>query len=88
MVFIQCLPAAFFTLAGAYQMIMWALGKHRYNINLTENLKFTFQNHNLDMSLIISTPPALLCYIPTSPRNYKKEFKDYPRRKAIIPFLI
>jgi len=45
----QCLPAAFFTLAGAYQMIMWALGKHR---------------------------------------NYKKEFKDYPRRKAIIPFLI
>ena len=27
---IQCLPAAFFTLAGAYQMTMWALGKHRY----------------------------------------------------------
>jgi len=45
----QCLPAGIFTLAGAYQMTMWALGKHR---------------------------------------NYKKEFKDYPRRKAIIPFLI
>jgi len=45
----QCLPAAFFTIAGAYQMTMWALGKHR---------------------------------------NYKKEFKDYPKRKAIIPFLI
>ncbi len=21
-------------------------------------------------------------------RNYKKEFKDYPRRKAIVPFII
>ena len=30
MVCIQCLPAAFFTIAGAYQMTMWALGKHRY----------------------------------------------------------
>jgi len=45
----QCLPAAFFTIAGAYQMCMWALGKHR---------------------------------------NYKKEFENYPRRKAIIPFLL
>jgi len=45
----QCLPVGFFALAGAYQMIMWALGKHR---------------------------------------NYRKEFKDYPRRKAIIPFVI
>ena len=45
----QCLPAALFTLAGAYQMAVWALGKHR---------------------------------------NYKKEFKEYPRRKAIIPFLL
>ncbi len=45
----QCLPAALFTLAGFYQMAVWALGKHR---------------------------------------NYKKEFKDYPRRKAIIPFLL
>jgi len=45
----QCLPAGIFTIAGAYQMIMWALGKHR---------------------------------------NYKKEFKDYPRRKAIFPFLL
>ena len=26
----QCLPAAFFTIAGAYQMCMWALGKHRF----------------------------------------------------------
>jgi len=25
----QCLPAGLFTLAGAYQMIVWALGKHR-----------------------------------------------------------
>ncbi|XP_023349559.1 probable very-long-chain enoyl-CoA reductase art-1, partial [Eurytemora carolleeae] len=25
----QCLPAGIFTVAGAYQMIMWALGKHR-----------------------------------------------------------
>ena len=25
----KCLPAAFFTAAGAYQMSMWALGKHR-----------------------------------------------------------
>ena len=45
----QCLPVAVFTLAGAYQMAIWALGKHR---------------------------------------NYKKEFKDYPRRKAIFPFLL
>ena len=45
----QCLPAAFFTLAGFYQMAVWALGKHK---------------------------------------NYKKEFKEYPRRKAIIPFLL
>lgn len=45
----QCLPAGVFTLAGAYQMTMWALGKHK---------------------------------------NYRKEFKDYPRRKAIIPFVI
>jgi len=45
----QCLPAGFFALAGAYQMTMWALGKHR---------------------------------------NYKKEFKNYPKRKAIIPFIL
>jgi very-long-chain enoyl-CoA reductase len=45
----QCLPAGLFAVAGAYQMTMWALGKHR---------------------------------------NYQKEFKDYPRRKAIIPFLL
>ena len=25
----QCLPAGIFTLAGAYQMTIWALGKHR-----------------------------------------------------------
>jgi len=45
----QCLPVGFFTLAGGYQMAMWALGKHR---------------------------------------NYRKEFKDYPSRKAIIPFVL
>jgi len=45
----QCLPAGIFTLAGAYQMTMWALGKHR---------------------------------------NYRNEFKDYPRRKAIFPFIL
>jgi len=45
----QCLPVGLFALAGAYQMTMWALGKHR---------------------------------------NYRKEFSAYPRRKAIIPFLI
>jgi len=46
----QCLPAFIFTAAGAYQMAVWALGKHR---------------------------------------NYKKEFKEYPKqRKAIIPFVI
>eukprot|EP00088_Acartia_fossae_P047431 TRINITY_DN5141_c0_g1_i1.p1 TRINITY_DN5141_c0_g1~~TRINITY_DN5141_c0_g1_i1.p1 ORF type:complete len:302 (-),score=51.11 TRINITY_DN5141_c0_g1_i1:7-912(-) len=45
----QCLPVGFFTLAGLYQMSVWAIGKHR---------------------------------------NYKKEFKDYPKRKAIIPFLL
>jgi len=45
----QCLPVGFFTVAGAYQMIVWALGKHK---------------------------------------NYKKEFKDYPRRKAIFPFIL
>ena len=45
----QCLPAGIFTLAGAYQMAVWALGKHR---------------------------------------NYKNEFKDYPKgRKAIFPFI-
>jgi len=48
-VMVQCLPVGIFTLAGAYQMTMWALGKHK---------------------------------------NYRKEFKDYPRRKAIIPFVI
>ena len=25
----QCAPAGIFTLAGAYQMIVWALGKHK-----------------------------------------------------------
>lgn len=45
----QCLPAAIFTIAGAYQMIIWAFGKHA---------------------------------------NYKKEFKDYPRRKAVFPFIL
>ncbi|TRY74905.1 hypothetical protein TCAL_00517 [Tigriopus californicus] len=45
----QCLPAGLFCLAGAYQMTMWALGKHR---------------------------------------NYKKEFPNYPKRKAIIPFVL
>ena len=43
-------PAGLFTLAGFYQMAVWAMGKHR---------------------------------------NYKREFKDYPRgRKPIIPFLL
>ncbi|XP_067646545.1 very-long-chain enoyl-CoA reductase [Eurosta solidaginis] len=46
----QCLPALLFAIAGAYQMTIWALGKHR---------------------------------------NYKKEFKDYPKcRRAIFPFLV
>ncbi|XP_071118142.1 very-long-chain enoyl-CoA reductase-like [Haliotis cracherodii] len=46
----QCLPAGLFTLAGFYQMTMWAFGKHR---------------------------------------NYRKDFKDYPRgRKPILPFLL
>jgi len=46
----NCLPAGLFTIAGFYQMAVWALGKHR---------------------------------------NYKREFKDYPRsRKAIVPFVI
>jgi len=46
----KCAPAGIFTLAGAYQMIVWALGKHR---------------------------------------NYRAEFKDYPkRRKAVIPFIL
>jgi len=49
MVMTQCLPVGVFAFAGAYQMTIWALGKHR---------------------------------------NYRKEFKEYPRRKAIIPFLI
>lgn len=45
----QCLPAGLFMFAGFYQMIIWAMGKHR---------------------------------------NYKKEFKDYPKgRKAIVPFV-
>ena len=41
MISIQCLPAAFFTLAGAYQMIMWALGKHRY-LSTYKKLEFHF----------------------------------------------
>ncbi|XP_031554831.1 probable very-long-chain enoyl-CoA reductase art-1 [Actinia tenebrosa] len=46
----QTLGTAFFTMAGTYQMVLWAEGKHR---------------------------------------NYKKEFKDYPRRRrAIFPFII
>ncbi|XP_023167065.2 very-long-chain enoyl-CoA reductase [Drosophila hydei] len=46
----SCLPAYLFAFAGAFQMTVWALAKHR---------------------------------------NYKKEFKDYPRgRRAIFPFLI
>lgn len=46
----SCLPAMLFAIAGAYQMTMWALGKHR---------------------------------------NYKKEFKDYPKkRRAIFPFVL
>merc|ERR1711972_1053278 len=41
----QCLPAAFFTIAGAYQMCMWALGKHRKR-NLTEDPPAgVFNNH-------------------------------------------
>jgi very-long-chain enoyl-CoA reductase len=45
----QCLPVGLFTLAGGYQMAVWALGKHR---------------------------------------NYRKEFKEYPNRKAIVPFVL
>lgn len=46
----QTLTAILFTLAGFYQMAVWAIGKHR---------------------------------------NYRKEFKDYPKgRKAIIPFFL
>ncbi|ALC44816.1 Sc2 [Drosophila busckii] len=45
-----CLPAYLFAFAGAFQMTIWALAKHR---------------------------------------NYKKEFKDYPRcRRAIFPFVL
>ena len=45
----QCLPAGLFTMAGAYQMTIWALGKHK---------------------------------------NYRKEFPNYPKRKAIFPGII
>ncbi|KAH8392995.1 hypothetical protein KR215_007165 [Drosophila sulfurigaster] len=46
----SCLPAYLFALAGAFQMTVWALAKHR---------------------------------------NYRKEFKDYPRgRRAIFPFVL
>ena len=46
----QTLLSGLFTLAGALQMIQWAIKKHK---------------------------------------NYKKEFKDYPRgRKAVIPFIV
>lgn len=46
----SCLPALLFAIAGAFQMTIWALAKHR---------------------------------------NYKKEFKDYPKgRRAIFPFLL
>lgn len=45
----QCLPVVFFTLAGFYQMAVWALAKHR---------------------------------------NYKRDFSDYPKRKAIVPLLL
>ena len=46
----SCLPAMLFAIAGAYQMAIWALGKHR---------------------------------------NYRKEFKDYPKsRRAIFPFIL
>lgn len=46
----SCIPAGLFAFAGAYQMAIWALGKHK---------------------------------------NYKKEFKDYPKsRKAIFPFVL
>ena len=41
--------ALLFTLAGFYQMVVWAKGKHR---------------------------------------RYKAEFDNYPRRKAIIPFIL
>lgn len=46
----SCLPAYLFAFAGAFQMTVWALGKHR---------------------------------------NYRKEFKDYPKgRRAIFPFVL
>lgn len=45
----QSVPALLFTLAGFYQMMVWAKGKHR---------------------------------------RYKQEFPNYPKRKAILPFLI
>lgn len=46
----QSFPALLFTIAGMYQMSVWALGKHR---------------------------------------NYKREFKDYPRgRRAILPIVL
>ena len=87
MVCIQCLPAAFFTIAGAYQMTMWALGKHRY-LGIHYNRKCLESRSGQICRFHTLLPPLVLCCIPTSPRNYKKEFKDYPRRKAIIPFLI
>ena len=82
MVCIQCLPAAFFTIAGAYQMTMWALGKHRY-LGVNHYRKCQPDPDN-KISLLFANQYC----IPTSFRNYKKEFKDYPKRKAIIPFLI
>uniref|UniRef100_A0A1I8Q4G6 very-long-chain enoyl-CoA reductase n=1 Tax=Stomoxys calcitrans TaxID=35570 RepID=A0A1I8Q4G6_STOCA len=46
----SCLSALLFAFAGAFQMTVWALGKHR---------------------------------------NYRKEFKDYPKqRRAIFPFIL
>ena len=60
----QCLPAGLFTLAGAYQMAVWALGKHRNYRN-----EFKVEER-------FKTQSVYFC------------LKDYPRRKAIFPFIL
>ena len=51
----QCLPAGIFTLAGAYQMTVWALGKHRNYRNEFKVIILTSLRLNFAYAMIMIT---------------------------------
>ena len=59
----QCLPAGIFTIAGAYQMAVWALGKHKNYKNEFKVLHFKLLKvNNLNFSFFRNIPENVKQY--------------------------